>query len=188
MVHEGEVGETGPRLSSCNWSPDDALRWETSSSIGPWLGAFLWISQPSTCAEEALRLGEGQKEGEDASWSPSWLRDACPHQDKIWRWLARDNLENCPYISNLSCPYWGQLTLSSLCVPHIFFFSHILCSFHTHFVSNKCFCLFHNLGLFAEFFLQRKHKQRSFFQLLTTGIKGIKVELNLIWSIRNDFS
>ena len=36
------------------------------------------------------------------------------------------------------------------------FLPHIFCFFHMYFASNKCFYLFHNLGLFAEFFLQRR--------------------------------
>ena len=42
------------------------------------MGAFLWVSPQDTYAEKAFSLGEGQKEGEDASWNPSWLRDV-PH-------------------------------------------------------------------------------------------------------------
>ena len=35
--------------------------------------------------------------------------------------------------------------------------------FHMYAASNKCFYLFHNFGLFAEFFLQRRQESRFFF-------------------------
>ena len=59
--------------------------------------------------------------------------------------------ENCPYVNSLSRPCWGQLAPSSpVCSLYtILFFPHILCFFHTYCVSNKCFYLFHSLGLFS---------------------------------------
>ena len=63
--------------------------------------------------------------------------------------LARNNPENCPHITDSKS-------------AHVFF--------HTHYASHKPFYLFHNLGLFAEFFLQRRQELRAIFQLFTTRI------------------
>lgn len=88
--------------------------------------------------------------------------------------------KNCPYVNNLSRPYWGQLTPSSpVCSLYtILLFPHILCFFHTCCVSNKCFCLFHCLGLFSFIKGNKSWAPSSFF---TTRIKGIKVEFSLTW-------
>ena len=57
--------------------------------------------------------------------------------------------QKMPQISNLSCPYWVQLTLSSsLCSFACIFF------FLMYFASNKHFHLFRNVGLFTECFFQ----------------------------------
>lgn len=41
------------------------------------------VSWPKTHPEKVLSRGEGQKEGEEVSWNPSWLRDVRPYQDEI---------------------------------------------------------------------------------------------------------
>ena len=59
--------------------------------------------------------------------------------------------ENCSHISNLSYPKSKTLSLSPL-----------LCPFHMHFASSKCFTCFPTFCLFAEFFLQRRQRSRSY--------------------------
>ena len=139
----------------------------------------MWISQPNTCAEKALSLGEGQKEGEDSSWNPSWLRDGVltpgPNVEMIGQ---RQPRKLPPYKqskllllggthSELSCVLFHMYFVFSTCT---LLFLQVFCFFYTYFASNKHLCLFHNLDLFAEFFLQRRQEPRSLFQLFTAGI------------------
>ena len=64
-------------------------------------------------------------------------------------------------------PLYKQPKLSLQCWTHSKLAHMIL---HRFYASSKWFYLFHNLGVFAEFFLQRRQELRAIFQLFTTRI------------------
>lgn len=93
------------------------------------------------------------KEGRNGKLESILAERSAYTQDKMWRWLVRDKLENCPHVSNLSRPL----------VP----ITHSECArvfFHAYFAY-----LFYSLVLLVEFFLQR-WGLRSLFQLFTARI------------------
>ena len=175
-----------PRLNSGNWSPADASRWDASRSTGSRLGTFLWISQPDTCAEKALSLGEGQQEGEDASWNPSWLRHAHPHQDQMWRWWARKR----PLGKQPKPPLLGVMHSKFICTLfHMYFFfsPQVLCFLYTYFVFSThtllltdAFIFFTTLvSLLNSFFKEDKNwGPSSSFSLLE-----LLFSFNILWSL-----
>ena len=106
-----------------------------------------WIPQLSTGTEKALRVGEGPKEREmpvgihlDCESSPT----PGPNMEMIGQRQSRKLPPHKPLL-------WQVTHSESTCV-----------FFHMYAASNKCFYLFHNFGLFAEFF-QRRQESRFFF-------------------------
>lgn len=146
-------------------------------SIAPRLGVFLWISWPNTCVEKALSRGEGQKEGEDTSWNPYWLKDVRHTRTKYGDDWPEKNPEKCPYVNNLSCPYCTQLTphlpmcssthilflaTGTLLFLHILFFPHLFCFFHTYLLLINAFTFFTILvSLLNYFFKEDKNQDLS---------------------------
>ena len=106
-----------------------------------------WIPQLSPGTEKALRVGEGPKEREmpvgihlDCESSPT----PGPNMEMIGQRQSRKLSPHKPLL-------WQVTHSESTCV-----------FFHMYAASNKCFYLFHNFGLFAEFF-QRRQESRFFF-------------------------
>ena len=145
----------GPRLSSCNLSPD-TLRQILAEALGsdwikdkaPTFFPFLWsrgFPSPHTHREgpQSREGDQGRDRHQSAaqkpsSWSPSWLRDAHAYQEGPWvrsntatsRLTGQRQPGSLPPLSDLSRPSWAQLAV----------FTPVL--LYTYFASSKCFVYF----------------------------------------------
>ena len=132
-----------------------------------WLGAFLWISPQDTYAQKAFSLGKGQKEGEDASWNPAWLRCA-PHQGQIWRCLARKKkkVQKTGLHKQPKLPL-VDATLSELTCVLLQMYPAVstLCFFHMHFASNDPPPFYFLTILISAEFFKEDENQSPFFCL-----------------------
>lgn len=123
------------------------------------MAAFLCLFQPDAYAQETFRPEEGQKQqktpaGVRLGWEMlMYPRTKCGDDG------SGKAPEHRPRICNLSCPCGRRcLRIGPRVLPHALAY-------------NQRFCLFHDLGLSAEFFLQRRQRRESLSYLFVTRIR-----------------